>query len=273
MDGNGRQIARALRCVSVGLAASVLLVAPGLAQNRASPDVRLVLNVPESRLYLYENGKAIEKYRVAIGMEGHETPHGAFRVTHAIWNPWWHPPDSEWARDRSVEPPGSPTNPMGRIKLHFAELLYIHGTPEEETLGRMVSRGCVRMSNAELIELTRYLHGHFAPHVPATLIDRLIANPRQTRQVNFRRAIPFEVIYRVAEVREGQLFIFPDVYGQVGSRLEEHVTATLLENGVDPASVDREKLDRLLRKGVDRRVAMPLAVLTAPASSDAEPMR
>ena len=31
--------------------------------------------------------------------------------------------------------------------------VYIHGTPDETELGRPGSRGCIRMRNAELLEL------------------------------------------------------------------------------------------------------------------------
>lgn len=240
--------------------------APGensAAEPTDPPAIRLQLNLPGNRLYVYENGEQIARYRVAIGMQGYETPVGEHRVTHAIWNPWWHPPNSEWARQRTAERPGSPTNPMGRIKLYFGDLLYIHGTPEEEMLGRLVSRGCVRMSNEQVIGLALYLHRHFAPHVSQTELNDLVADPERTRRVDFRRPIPFDVVYNVAEVRDGFLFIFPDVYGQSDGDLEDRVETVLTENGVDLARVDRTKLDRLLRKGADMRVAMSLDTLTA----------
>lgn len=34
-----------------------------------------------------------------------------------------------------------------------SRFIYIHGTPEESRLGRAVSHGCIRMANAEVIEL------------------------------------------------------------------------------------------------------------------------
>lgn len=263
-----RLAARAIRWLLAAIAVAALSGSPAWAQAKASsssssPEIRLLLNLPGNRLYVYEDGQVVRRYRVAIGMEGYETPPGTYRVTHAIWNPWWHPPKSDWARDRKVEPPGSPENPMGRIKLHFAELLYIHGTPEEETVGWQVSRGCVRMANHEVIELSRYLHEHFAPQVTGAQIDRLVDDPKRTQEVRFRRSIPFEVVYRVTEVRDGFLFIFPDVYGLSKGELESQVTTELEENGVDMSRVNREKLDRLLRKGVDMRVAMSLDTLVA----------
>ena len=58
----------------------------------------------------------------------------------------------EWARGREYTPPG-PNNPMGRVKLFFMPLYFIHGTPERESIGTPASHGCVRMKNADIIEL------------------------------------------------------------------------------------------------------------------------
>lgn len=243
--------------------APIVHAEPALAQ--AEPPVELVLNVPESRIDVYEDGEHVTRYRVSVGMDGYETPAGEYRVTHAIWNPWWHPPDSKWARGRKPEPPG-PDNPMGRVKLHFSHLLYIHGTPEEAWLGRPASRGCVRMANEDLIELARYLHRIASPRVTARLLDGLIANPKQTRKIALARPVPFRVVYRVAEVRDGNLHIFPDVYGKVGAEFEREVIEVLREHGVDLDDVDRAKLDRLLEKGRTRKVSMSIDTLTSPAA-------
>lgn len=243
------------------MAALLAAVPAPLTAEFTADELRLVLNVPESRLYVYEDGERTRRYRVSVGMDGYETPPGEYRIRFAIWNPWWHPPDSEWARGRKPEPPG-PGNPMGRVKLHFSNLLYIHGTPEEAWLGRPASRGCVRMSNEDLIELARFLHERASPRTSGTLLDQLERNPKQTRRIQMTRAVPFTVVYRVAEVRDGMLHIFPDVYGLVQGSLRDQVTEVLRRNGVDLSAVDPEKLDRLIEKSATTRVAMPLETLT-----------
>jgi murein L,D-transpeptidase YcbB/YkuD len=184
-----------------------------------------------------------------------------------IWNPWWHPPDSEWARGRKPERPGSPTNPMGRVKLLFDELLYIHGTPELQSLGRASSRGCVRMDNRDLFVLTRLIHKHASPNVSDELIARLQSNPTENRTIQLRTGVPFKVVYNVAEIANGFLHLYPDLYGLVGKEYEDQVWSVLEANGIGPRDVHMEKLERLLRKGPTRKVAMSLdTLLTAEAS-------
>src|SRR5688572_29594427 len=126
--------------VRLSIAAGLVVVAAGAGINmngrpqpKESP-LRLVLNVPAHRLYVFENGTNTKTFRVSVGMVGHQTPPGSYRVSQSIWNPWWHPPASPWAEGRKPEPPG-PNNPMGRVKLNFAPLLYIHGTTDRVALG------------------------------------------------------------------------------------------------------------------------------------------
>ena len=115
---------------------------------------------------------APENFVIAAARQcrGNQTPAGNYQVNSIIWNPWWHPPDSDWARGRKVEPPGA-MNPMGRAKLNFAPLLYIHGTFERGALGDPASRGCVRRENEDLIELTRLVHQYLTPDVDPATID------------------------------------------------------------------------------------------------------
>lgn len=82
----------------------------------------------------------LKTYPVDVGQVGHETPLGTYTISHAEWNPWWQPPASAWVRTSKPIPPG-PDNPMGRVKLFFAPLYYLHGTPAEESLGCGGPRG------------------------------------------------------------------------------------------------------------------------------------
>ena len=40
----------------------------------------------------------------------------------------------------------------------FSRYIYIHGTPEEWLLGSKASKGCIRMSNEDVIELFGKVH-------------------------------------------------------------------------------------------------------------------
>jgi hypothetical protein len=286
-----RRFALAGAFIAAGTGAGLLYAAPGASSmtngaggmtNGASGSARfvsdaipaepvsdeglhLVLNVAANRLFVYENGERIRAYTVSVGLPGYETPAGEYRIRQVIWNPWWHPPNSSWARDRKPESPG-PNNPMGRVKLLFAPLYYIHGTPEAEALGDPASRGCVRMRNSDVIELTHLVHQYATPQISSTLLQQLEESQTMTRTIRLQRPVRFSTYYEVATVENGFLIIYPDIYGLLKQQLRDQVEATLEENGVDLARVNREHLERLVEKGGTRRVAISLDTLVAPTS-------
>lgn len=252
----------------------ILLVFAGAGVNfagfekspAADPSLRLVLNVPANRLYVYENDERTHSFRVSVGQRQFATPAGSYTIRQAIWNPWWHPPKSEWARDEKPAPPGY-DNPMGRVKLNFTELYYIHGTPAENeaALGLPASHGCVRMANHDVIELARIIHRHATPNMSDADLRGLVDNPSNTRTVRFNSAIPFAVVYDVAVVRDNFLILYPDVYARLGSQsaVIDQVEDVLREHGVEPDRVNRNHLERLVDKSMKMRVAMSLDELTS----------
>ena len=219
--------------------------------------LHLMLNVAGNRLHVYENGERTRTYKVSVGMRGYETPAGEYMIRDAIWNPWWHPPDSDWARGRKPEPPG-PANPMGRVKLNFAPLLYIHGTVDWQALGEPSSHGCVRMRNSDLIELTRLVHRYATPELDDGVLDELASSPTMTRRIVFKQPIRFTAEYNVATVDDGFLIIYPDHYGLAKKKVREQVNAELEANGINPQRVSNERLEELVEKSSTRRVAIAL---------------
>ena len=49
---------------------------------------------------------------------------------------------------------GGPDNPLGARAMYLGSSLYrIHGSNEPDTIGQAVSSGCIRMTNADVIDL------------------------------------------------------------------------------------------------------------------------
>jgi lipoprotein-anchoring transpeptidase ErfK/SrfK len=109
---------------------------------------RLVLNLKQRLVYVYEGDKAIAKYPVAIGKKGWETPKGNFKVIQMVKNPIWQNP---W--NGKILPPG-PNSPLGERWIGFwtdgKNTIGFHGTPGEHVMGQAVSHGCVRMRNKDI---------------------------------------------------------------------------------------------------------------------------
>jgi hypothetical protein len=223
------------------------------------PVLRLDLNIPALRLDVYDGELLLKSYPVAVGKPGHDTPSGEYTMDHAEWNPWWRPPPGRaWTQGREITPPG-PNNPMGRVKLFFAPLYFIHGTPEAESIGSPASHGCVRMRNADAIELARLIHQRAAPQISNREIDRILAQPRNTRTVRFQERVKVSIRYDPITVEDGMLRIYPDLYGYRRHHAES-VYQALLAAGYPVDDVNREDVRELLARAQARKETFSIPV-------------
>lgn len=167
------------------------------AVTRTPPEVEelsLLVDLSARRLYVLDGERVIRRYPVAVGADDFPTPRGQFRVNRLIWNPSWRPPASAWARDRRPEPPGSPSNPMGRVKIFFQEPdFYIHGTGHASSLGRPASHGCIRMRNADAAEVGRLIMAYGQAHREDDWFQAMLEQSDSSREVSLRRVVPLRI--------------------------------------------------------------------------------
>ena len=240
------------------LVIAAVMAAAALPVHAQAP-LRIDLNIPALKLVVWEGDEVIETYPIAVGMPDFPTPTGRFAITHAEWNPWWNPPTHrEWARNEVRTPPG-PNNPMGRVKLFFMPLYFIHGTPEGQSIGTPASHGCVRMLNQDVIKLAELLHKRAAPHVSEAELGRLTARPGPTRRVNFRQEIEVVIRYDPVEVKGDEIFAYPDIYDRKALHTES-VYQALLAAGYDVGTVDPAEVRRFVEaaRGQKAPVVMEL---------------
>ena len=70
--------------------------------------------------------------------------------------PEWSPPPQMLKRrpDLPRHLPGGIDNPLGARAIYLGSSMYrIHGSNEPETIGAAVSSGCIRMTNADVVDL------------------------------------------------------------------------------------------------------------------------
>lgn len=116
----------------------------------------IVVNLSRFQLVLVEGDDVIKRYTIACGMPDHPTPTGEFRVAEMIANPPWIPPKgSLWARELKTIPPG-PGNPLGTRWIGLnSDVVGIHGTNADWTIGSAASHGCMRMHIPDVEDLFR----------------------------------------------------------------------------------------------------------------------
>lgn len=121
----------------------------------------LTINTGARKLYLsLGKGQAVE-YGVGVGRQGFEWK-GVAQIGRKAYWPGWTPPKEMLLRrpDLPSHMEGGVENPLGARALYLFKgdrdtLFRIHGTNEPDTIGKAVSSGCIRMLNADIIDLYR----------------------------------------------------------------------------------------------------------------------
>jgi len=246
-----------------GLWLACVAALAGTAPLESGDSLNLRLNLPSFRLEVRAGPERLRDYPVAVGDSAWPTPRGVFSVTRVEWDPWWVPPASEWARADTITPPG-PRNPMGRVKLYFQELYFIHGTPDPRSLGRPASHGCIRVSNSAAVELAVLIQEHGSSIDSATLAS-LAAGRGRTRVFTLDRPVPLEIRYEVAAIEGEHLVVLPDIYRLVDSTRVAPALAALRAAGFDTTTVFLDSLRALIPANRMRRASIPLTRLVPTA--------
>jgi lipoprotein-anchoring transpeptidase ErfK/SrfK len=119
--------------------------------------MRLEVDLAARKLHVYDGDKRLSTHSVAVGSSDWPTKTGQWSIVQVVWNPEWNPPDESWAEQRTPKKSGAPDNPLGRAQLVYDPPRTIHGTNEPASIGKAVSHGSIRLSNAVVTQLGRQL--------------------------------------------------------------------------------------------------------------------
>jgi hypothetical protein len=127
----------------------------------------IVIRRGTNELRYYQGAKLVRTFGVATGQAIYPTPTGTFSIVDMQLNPWWRPPDSDWAKGLDPIPPG-PGNPLGTRWMGLsAPGVGIHGTPDDTSIGYSASHGCIRMH----IPDAEWLFHHVNLGTPVVITD------------------------------------------------------------------------------------------------------
>jgi L,D-transpeptidase YcfS len=134
-------------------------------------EIDSVTNTMQVKAKIDNHFEEIKKYRVSTGKKNIEKPFGDGKITQITLNPTWYPTADTISSFKkrgielpSVVPPGSKFNYMGAAKINLTHevngktTFRIHGTLDERTIGTNESAGCIRMKNAQVVELATLLN-------------------------------------------------------------------------------------------------------------------
>ena len=119
------------------------------------PAGTLIVDTPNTYLYLVLGGGKAVRYGIGVGREGF-TWTGTERISKMKEWPDWFPPPEMIERQPYLPRimAGGPGNPLGARALYLGNTLYrIHGTNQPSTIGQFVSSGCIRLLNEDIEDL------------------------------------------------------------------------------------------------------------------------
>jgi len=119
----------------------------------------ITIDTKNRYLYLSLEGGQAMRYDIGVGRDGFAWSGRAYVARRAEW-PTWTPP-AEMLKRRPDLPKfmeGGIENPLGARAMYLynakGDTMYrIHGTNEPDTIGQAVSSGCIRLLNADVIDL------------------------------------------------------------------------------------------------------------------------
>lgn len=139
----------------------------------------MVVKFSEKKLTFFEiNGEEIlqeiNSYPVAIP-KGSYYPLPLFgKIKRIELNPYWRPTEKtkiDYKKKKGINlpeviKPGDPRNTLGAAKIiiQFENLeepkpIHIHGTNEPESIGKKITRGCIRLKDEDILEITKIVQG------------------------------------------------------------------------------------------------------------------
>ena len=206
-----------------------------------APGTRLVANIPEFKLHVYEDDVHVFDIDIVVGKESSKTVIFNDEMTHVVFSPYWNVPPSivsseilpamrksrGYLRRHNYEQTGTegglpvirqkpgPKNSLGLVKFVFPNNhnIYFHDTPAKslfELRKRTFSHGCIRL--AEPKKLAEYLLRN-DPQWNSSLIDRAMHAGKE-QWVKLATPVAVSLTYYTAWVDEsGGIHFREDVYG------------------------------------------------------------
>jgi lipoprotein-anchoring transpeptidase ErfK/SrfK len=126
-----------------------------VAYDGKEPPGTIIVDTPHKFLYLVEDGGKAMRYGIGVGRPGF-TWAGVKTITAKHEWPDWRPPEAMLKRQPELPRfmAGGPQNPLGARAMYLGSTDYrIHGSNEPWTIGHNVSSGCIRLRNADVIDL------------------------------------------------------------------------------------------------------------------------
>lgn len=201
----------------------------------------LLVNIPEFKLHVFEDGYLSFNMDVVVGTTQHNTVVFSGDLKYIVFSPFWNVPvsivkneilpgmerNSNYIKNHNMEITGysggipvirqkpGPNNSLGKVKFLFPNSynIYLHDTPQKSLFGetrRTFSHGCIRLSDAR--KLAEFLLRNDTSWKPSKIITAM--NSGKEKSITLKDPVKVFVGYFTAWVSSsGELNFRDDIYG------------------------------------------------------------
>ena len=146
---------------------TIVLIPTALGGEESSHQYLILVKLSEKKIYLSSKGSDIVAYPIAVPKHKYHLPIVGELVKIEI-NPFWYPTPktrAAYLKKKGIELPAvikpfnqDSRNAMGKAKLVIkfdrpVDPIRIHGTNEPNSIGKKITRGCIRLQNQDILEL------------------------------------------------------------------------------------------------------------------------
>jgi murein L,D-transpeptidase YcbB/YkuD len=198
----------------------------------------LLVNIPEYRLHVYEDGKLAFDMNVVVGSDAHSTVIFSGTLNQIVFSPYWNIPPSilkneilpgikrnknylakhnmEWNGGSVRQKPG-PKNSLGLVKFLFPNSynIYLHDSPSKNLFGessRAFSHGCIRLSEPK--KLAEFLLRKDSTWTEEKITKAMNVGKEKYVRLRGKAEIPVFIGYFTTWVDpDGNLNFRHDIYG------------------------------------------------------------
>lgn len=205
----------------------------------------LLVNIPEFKLHVFENGQYAHNMNVVVGTATNSTVIFTGNLKYVVFSPYWNVPpgilknevlpgiaknpnylarhNMEWYGNRQVRQKPGPKNSLGLVKFLFPNNynIYLHDTPSKTLFKedrRAFSHGCIRVSEPE------WLADWLLRSDSSWTTEKISAAMKlgKEKYVTLKKEVPVFIGYFTAWVdREGRLNFRDDIYGHDKKMMEK----------------------------------------------------
>ncbi|HEY8397488.1 MAG TPA: L,D-transpeptidase family protein [Flavihumibacter sp.] len=205
----------------------------------------ILVNIPEFRLHVFENGEYLRNMDVVVGTSTNSTVIFTGNLKYVVFSPYWNVPpgilknevlpgiardpnylarhNMEWYGNKQVRQKPGPKNSLGLVKFLFPNNynIYLHDTPSKSLFKedkRAFSHGCIRVSDP--VWLAEWLLRTDTTWTSEKISSAMHAG--KEKYVTLKNEVPVFIGYFTSWVdRDGLLHFRDDIYGHDKKMMEK----------------------------------------------------